>query len=297
MPFNKIGLMTPGDMGQGVAMQIQARGYTVCTALDGRSARSRTLAREAGLTDLGSIGRLVGECDVVLSIMDPGAALSFAQQAAAALRSSGSSTLIVDCNAVAPGTAQEIAQLIGQAGGRCLDAGIVGPPPRGNASITLFVSGPGAADMLQVAGPQLRVTVMSERIGDASALKMCSGALTKGTQLLWLEVLVAAQRLGVQDFLEREVREGTRAEIHRWVQGQLPIMPPKANRWVPEMREVAKTFAADGITPGVFEGMAEICEFVGATDLGDETPEQGRMQGRSSADIVRALAAQRRGRR
>jgi len=30
--------MTPGDMGQGVAMQIQSCGYMVCMALDGRSA-------------------------------------------------------------------------------------------------------------------------------------------------------------------------------------------------------------------------------------------------------------------
>ncbi len=290
MKFRKIGLMTPGDMGQGVAMQIQACGYTVCTALDGRSERSRTLAREAGLTDVGSIERLVTECEVVLSIMDPGAALSFAQQTAAALRASGRNTLIVDCNAVAPTTVQEIAQRIEAAGGRCLDAGIIGPPPRGKAKITLFVSGPGAVELAQIAGPQLQVTVMSERIGDASALKMCSGALTKGTQLLWLEVMVAAQRLGVQDFLDREVRAGARAEIQRWVQGQLPIMPPKAYRWVPEMREVAKTFAADGITPRVFEGMAEICDFVAGTDLGRETPEHGRAQGRSSNEVVQGLA-------
>jgi hypothetical protein len=32
MQIEKVGLMTPGDMGQGVAMQIKARGYTVCTA-------------------------------------------------------------------------------------------------------------------------------------------------------------------------------------------------------------------------------------------------------------------------
>ncbi|MDH4150034.1 MAG: DUF1932 domain-containing protein [Betaproteobacteria bacterium] len=292
MRFSKIGLMTPGDMGQAVAMQIQARGYTVCTALDGRSERSRTLAREAGLTDLGSIEHLVAECDVVLSIMDPGAALSFARQAAAALCASGGNTLIVDCNAVAPGTVQEISELIVEAGGRCLDAGIIGPPPRGKASITLFVSGPGAAELMQIAGPQLQVTVMSERIGDASALKMCSGALTKGTQLLWLEVLIAAQRLGIEGFLDRELREGARAEIYHWLQGQLPIMPPKAYRWVPEMREVAKTLAVDGVTPKVFEGMAEICAFVSTTAPGKETPEQGRARGRSSTEIVRTLAAQ-----
>ena len=59
MKFEKVGFMTPGDMGQAVAAQIKAQGFTVCTALDKRSERSRALAREAGLTDVGSITRLV----------------------------------------------------------------------------------------------------------------------------------------------------------------------------------------------------------------------------------------------
>ena len=89
MKIEKVGLMTPGDMGQAVAMRIKDKGFTVCTALEKRSERSRTLAREAGLTDLGSIARLVAECDVVLSVMNPGAAVDFAREAASALRAVG----------------------------------------------------------------------------------------------------------------------------------------------------------------------------------------------------------------
>lgn len=293
MKFTKIGLMTPGDMGQGMGMQIRARGFTVCSALDGRSERSRRLAHEAGITDVGSIARLVGECDVVLSVMDPGAALDFGKQAAEAIRAGKHKTLVVDCNAVAPATAAEIAALVERAGGRFVDAGIIGPPPRGNAKITLYVSGPDAHELEQIGGPQLTVQLVSARIGDASALKMCSGALTKGTQALWLEVMVAAQRLGVHELLERDVREGPRSEIYKWVINQLAIMPPKAYRWVPEMHEVAKTMAASGITPKVFEGIADICDFVGHTELGGETPEQGRERARSGADVVRQLAQDR----
>src|SRR5512145_136380 len=117
MRIETVGLMTPGDMGQALALQIKARGLTVCTALDRRSERSRALAQEAGLTDLGSVARLVAECDVVLSVMNPGAALDFAREAAAALHASGHHTLIVDCNAVAPDTVNEIAGLIESAGG------------------------------------------------------------------------------------------------------------------------------------------------------------------------------------
>ena len=284
--------MTPGDMGQGVAMQIKARGFEVCTALDKRSERSRTLAREAGLTDLGSIARLMAECDVVLSIMNPAAALDFAREAAAAIRAARSSTLVVDCNAIAPDTAVEAAAAVDTAGGRFLDAGIIGPPPRGSAKTTIYVSGAGADDLMQLAGPQLDIVVVSERIGDASALKMCSGALTKGTQVLWLEVLTAARRLGVDAFLERELR-GSRAAIRDWVMAELPIMAPKTYRWVPEMLEVASTLRAAGSSPRLFEGVADVCEFVSASALGKESPEQSREARRSGTDVVRLLAKER----
>jgi 3-hydroxyisobutyrate dehydrogenase-like beta-hydroxyacid dehydrogenase len=292
MRIEKVGLMTPGDMGQAVAMQIKARGFTVCTALEKRSERSRALAREAGLTDVGSIERLVAECDVVLSVMNPGAALDFVREAAAALRASGQKKLIVDCNAVAPDTAREIAQVIEGAGGRFVDGSIIGPPPRGKAKTNLYVSGPGAADLEALAGPQLAVHVISDRIGDASAIKMCYSALNKGTQALWLEVLMAAQRMGVDELLEKQLRQ-SRADLYDWALSQLPIMPPKAYRWVPEMHEIAKTLGSSGITPKVFQGAADIYAYVADTPLGKETPEENREKARKGIDVVRDLAKAR----
>jgi 3-hydroxyisobutyrate dehydrogenase-like beta-hydroxyacid dehydrogenase len=291
MQIVKVGLMTPGDMGQAVAMQIKAKGFTVCTALNQRSERSRALAREAGLTDLGTVARLIAECDVVLSVMNPGAAVDFARVAADALRASGRHTLIVDCNAIAPDTVHEIAGLVEKAGGRFLDGGIIGPPPRGKAKTNLYVAGPGAADLEALAGPQLVVHVVSERIADASALKMCYGALNKGTQALWLEVLIAAQRLGVDDLLEQQLRQ-SRADILDWALGQFPILPPKSYRWVPEMLEISKTLGSAGITPKVFQGAADIYAFVAGSALGKETPEN-RDKARSGKDVVRLLAQDR----
>src|SRR5690606_20561197 len=84
MKIERIGFMTPGDMGQGVAMQLKKKGFTVLTALDRRSERSRRLAAEAGLTDVGSIAQLTAQSDLVMSVMNPGAALGFAREAAEA---------------------------------------------------------------------------------------------------------------------------------------------------------------------------------------------------------------------
>jgi 3-hydroxyisobutyrate dehydrogenase-like beta-hydroxyacid dehydrogenase len=172
MKIENVGVMSPGDMGQAVAIQIKAKGLHVYTALEHRRERTRGLAREAGLTDVGTLARLVVECDVVLSIMDPGAAVDFAREVSDAIRASGRTTLIVDCNAIAPQTVHEIAALVEQAGGRFLDAGIIGSPPRGTAKANLYVSGPGASDLEQLAGPQLLVHPIGERVADASALKM-----------------------------------------------------------------------------------------------------------------------------
>ena len=87
MELNKnIGITSPGDMGQGVAMVLKDLGYHVCMASDGRSARTRGLGEKAGLTDLHSMDNLVKECDMVMSILDPGAAITNAKAVAAAIR-------------------------------------------------------------------------------------------------------------------------------------------------------------------------------------------------------------------
>jgi len=289
MKIANIGIMSPGDMGQAVALQLRAKGFNVCTALEGRSDRTRALAREAGLTDAGSIGQLVARCDVVLSIMDPGTAVDFARLAAEGLRASGSKTLIVDCNAIAPDTVRQIAGIIEQGGGRFLDGGIIGPPPRGKAKTNLYVSGPGAGNLEQLAGPQLIVHAIGDGISDASALKMCYGALNKGTQALWLEVLIAAQRLGVADLLDQQLQQ-SQTERYNWALGQFPPLPPKAYRWVPEMLEISKTLSAAGMTAKMFEGAADVYRFVAATSLGKETPES-RDKARGGKDIVRLLAS------
>ena len=46
MKIENVGVMSPGDMGQAVAIQIKAKGLNVYTALEHRSERTRGLARD-----------------------------------------------------------------------------------------------------------------------------------------------------------------------------------------------------------------------------------------------------------
>jgi 3-hydroxyisobutyrate dehydrogenase-like beta-hydroxyacid dehydrogenase len=291
MNIRTIGVMTPGDMGQAIAIQLKSAGFAVATALEGRSERSHRLAREAGLDDLGSIGRLVAQCDLVLSVMNPAAAAGFAAEAARGLEAARARTLIVDCNAVAPQTVHVIGETITRAGGRFVDAGIIGAPPRDGARTTLYVSGPDARRLQVLAGPQVGIHVVSERIGDASALKMCSAALSKGTQALWLQVLTAASRLGIAQALEQEVRAGARAPILDYALTQFRILPPKAYRWVPEMGEIAATLADTGVPPGLFESVGETFAQVARSELARASVEANRSRGLDGAEVVRRLAA------
>lgn len=286
---NNIGITSPGDMGQGVAMCIKALGFNVCMASDGRSARTRALGEKAGLTELHSLENLVKECDMVLSVLDPGAAVTNAKAIAAACKATGRKIVFVECNAIAPNTMHEITGILQGVGCTVVDAGIVGPPPRNGAKQRFYVSGPNASLMNRINCEQIQVRVAGEKIGDASAVKMCYAALTKGTTALGTELLIAARKLGVDKVLENEFK-GSQADKYEALLKGTAGMPFKAYRWVPEMNEIAKTFEGAGMTPRILQGAGDLYAQIAATPQGKESPEEARDKKRSGVQVIEGLA-------
>ena len=289
MKLKKIGVTSPGDMGQAVALRLKATGREVYVALEGRSARTAELGRVPGLSDCGTLDALVDTCDAIFSVLNPGAAVDNARNVAAAMRAAKKPLIYVDCNAIAPQTAREIETIIRDAGGSFVDGGIIGSPPRGKTKTKLYVSGPEAAALSEIVDEQLIVRVVGERAGDASAVKMCYASFTKGTMALGMELLIAARKLGVEQALDKELTESN-ADMYQSVVGRCSSMPPKAYRWVPEMREIAKTYEGVGMTPRIFLGAADMYEFIAQTPLGRESPEQARDKARSGSDVIAGLA-------
>jgi 3-hydroxyisobutyrate dehydrogenase-like beta-hydroxyacid dehydrogenase len=290
MQIRNVGVVSPGDMGQAIAGRLKEAGLNVYTALDGRSERTKALAAAAGLKDCGSMDQLVSTCELVISVINPGESLNVARQVAAAMKKTGRKIAFADLNAVSPQTARDADRMIRDAGGMFIDGGIIGPPPRTDKDKPrIYVSGPDAYLMEQINHPNLLIRVMSERIGDASGVKMCYAAMTKGTTALAVELLVAARKLGVEQALEKELRE-SRNDVFDWQMKNIATMPPKAYRWVPEMQEIAKTFGELGMTRRIFEGATDIYGMVAATPLGKESPEQARKAGRNGLDVTRELA-------
>lgn len=286
MAITTVGLLSPGDMGHSVGGVLHQHGLRVLTCLDGRSDRSRALAAEAGMEDVASLDDLVGQADIFLSILVPSASVELATKIAAAVRETGTSLLYADCNAVAPQTVKKAAEVVMAAGADFADVGIIGPPPR-QPGTRFYASGPGAEKFAELSDFGLKVPVLGDEIGQASGLKMCYGAMTKGLQALATELLVAAKAMGLEETL-REEQRGSVPDLIGWVENSLPIMPPKAYRWVPEMEEIATFFADTGLTPGIFNGAADLYRFVAETDIGKESPES-RDKNRDMDGVVAAL--------
>ena len=285
-----VAIMSPGDMGHAVASVLRQGGLRVITQLDGRSERTRARAAGAGLEEVADDSALVRQADILLSIVVPAEATRLAERIAGAVRASAADLLYVDCNAIAPETTRQIGELVEAAGARFVDAGIIGPPPQlGVASTRFYAAGKDAAGFARLSDFGLDVRVIGDEPGQASALKVCYAALTKGTTALMTELSVAAERLGVSAALRAEFALSQPAMVER-MHRAVPEMVPKAHRWVGEMEEIARTFEACGLTPLTFEGAAAIYDFVADSSLGRTSPEDWRREARRFEEVVARLA-------
>jgi L-threonate 2-dehydrogenase len=131
--------------------------------------------------------------------------------------------------------------------------------------------------------------VLGPYVGQASGLKMCYAAVTKGLTALASEALTAGQAPGLTTPLSNELRDSQEA-LFQWFERQIPRMPPKASRWVGEMEEIAQTFTELGLPPQMMEGAAALYRLVGQTELGTETQEE-RRRGQVLEDVTGILAA------
>ena len=292
MAVATVGILSPGDMGHSIGSVLRANGLRLLTHLGDRSARTRGLARQAGIDDTPSLDALVREADLLLAVVVPARAPDVARAVANAIRATDTDLLYVDCNAIAPQTVRLIGETIGAAGGRVADVGIIGPPPRDGAATRFYASGPGAAEFAGLRDYGLDVRVIGDEIGQASGVKMCYAALTKGLTALGTELLLAARLLGVDGALRDEQRESV-PDLLAWLERSVPSMPPKAHRWIGEMEEIAACFADFGLTPHTLRGAADMYRLVADTPIGHETPE-ARDRNRDLDGVIAALAEARR---
>ena len=288
MALQKVGLLSPGDMGHVVGRRLIDHGMSVITCLEGRSERTRGLAEKAGIASVANLGELVRDAHLILSVLVPAQAPNAAAAIAKAMKDTGNHPVYVDCNAIAPETARKMEKTILEADGRFVDAGIIGPPPKQKDTTRFYASGKDTREFEALSEFGLDVRVIGTEIGQASGLKMTYASLTKGIAALSTELLVSAWRMGLYEVLTEEFRL-SQADRLSSMEKELPRMPSKARRWIGEMEEIAKTFEDLGLTPKIYEGAADIYRFVGGNPLADETAETVD-KNRTLSEMVETLA-------
>jgi 3-hydroxyisobutyrate dehydrogenase-like beta-hydroxyacid dehydrogenase len=249
-----VGLLHPGQMGASVAAAARAGGAKLLFASQGRTEATRERAARAELSDVGTLEALVAASEIVLSVCPPHAALDLARSVAAL----GFSGLYVDANAVAPASARRIGEVVGAAGARFVDGGIVGPPAWRAGSTTLWLSGQEAERVAALfEGTALAAEVLDGGPGAASALKVCFAAWTKGSSALLLAVRALAHSEGVDGALVRQW-ERMLPDLPARSEGTARTTAPKAWRFVGEMHEIAQSFADADLPDGFHRAAAEV---------------------------------------
>ena len=271
MQVRRIAILSPGEMGHSVGRCLLDGGFDVATCLTGRSERTRTLTAAAGIRDVPDLVKLVRETDLILAILVPDQALALAGQMSEVMKRTGSSPAYADCNAVSPDSAREIDRVVTAAGGRFIDAGIIGGPPGAGEKTRFYASGPHEAILTQLDGHGILVRPLGGEVGRASGIKMCYASVTKGTSALHAAALIAAETMGLSEDLLAEFAESQAQRLK--AMGGVNSLSAKAFRWIGEMHEIAATYDQAGVTPHFHEGAAEIFRLIAESPIGHERPE------------------------
>ena len=273
MAIKTIAVMSPGDMGEGVGASIGGQGFDVVTVLAGRSDETRMRAGRAGFRDVPDLATMVSEADLILSIMPPERAESFAREIAAAMKAVGAAPIYADMNAISPMTARRIADIVGAAGADFIDGGIVGwAPLKSEKATRLYVSGPHADVMDALHGNGIDIRQLGDEIGRASAVKMVYASVTKGTDSLLTAAYTASESLGIREVLEAEWAD-SQPDVLARMGRRVSALPADAGRWIGEMEEIADTYAAAGVTPNFHKGAADMYRLLNATPFAAESRE------------------------
>jgi 3-hydroxyisobutyrate dehydrogenase-like beta-hydroxyacid dehydrogenase len=262
-----VAVVSPGAMGSALADALARGGVRVVATLAGRSARTEQFAASAAIELLPDLRAVVGEAEIVLSIVPPEAASAVADDVGRVAAELGVAPLYADLNAISPKTARELTK----SGLELVDGSISGPPPWQAGTTRVYLSGPRASEVAALPFEGVDRIVVGDEVGSASAVKMSTASIYKGTSALLAQALRAAHENGVLEHVLDDLRTAA-PELVRNVERRLAMAASKSGRYVGEMREIAATQAAAGLTPALFQAIAEVYEQMARTPLARSGP-------------------------
>jgi 3-hydroxyisobutyrate dehydrogenase-like beta-hydroxyacid dehydrogenase len=254
-------------MGCRVARALGGRGLRVVTTLEGRSQQTRCRCEEAGITVLSGLADVVRSSAVVISLVPPAAAADVVEAYCRHAHLGPASAIYVDANSIRPELAASLAaKVVGV--GRCfVDASINGLAANLTTSGTLFLSGGRAGEVARLCEGAVRVRVLGDEPGRASAMKMLLAGVSKGVSALMIELALVAHRRGMLG----EMVEATASiypEVAAIAGRMLPTYARHAGRRATEMAELEQTVRASGVEPCVVAAVRALHDALAALPPG-----------------------------
>src|SRR5882672_8311930 len=253
-PVRQVALIGFGEFGGIFGRDLAAAGISVAAfdiLFNFEQSRPSMLAKakDANVRACDSLDEAIRGADLVISAVTSSEATGAAKEAASIL--SGGQTYL-DVNSVSPETKRQIARILEPSRAIFVEAAVMAPVSPQRLKVPMLLGG---ADAEQVAARLrsmgMNATPISERIGVASAVKMCRSVIVKGIEALAVESLFAARRYGA----EKEVLASLAATYpHMGWDGPLPDyvisrVAEHGRRRAAEMREAAETLWDVGLEP------------------------------------------------
>ena len=266
----QIGLVGYGEVGRILAEDLRAIGIAVSAfdlKLGGpQPAALHDHASAHGVRLAGSHAELAANADLIVSAVTASQTVAVAEGCAPTLRAG---TWFLDFNSASPGAKQRAAAGIDSAGGRYVEAAVMTSIPPYRIKVPLLLGGANANGLLpHLTALGFVAKVASEKLGVASATKMCRSVMIKGLEAMVIESFTTARAYGVEDEVLASLAE-TFPGIDWEMQGAYFFQRAieHGRRRSEEVREVAQTVREAGLEPWSAQGTAERQAWV--ADLAD----------------------------
>jgi len=268
MNIGNIGLVGYGEVGKifGAGLKDKSGVATVSAwdlkfAEPASQAIEKTHAAGAGIAAQPSMQALCAASELIISAVTASNTLAVAQEAAAHIRAG---TVFLDLNSASPGTKQKAAALIDAAGAYYVEAGVMTSVPPYGIRVPMLLGGAMAGELAaRLTNWGMDAKAVSEKLGVASAIKMCRSVMIKGLEALVIESYTAARQYGVEDHVLPTLAE-TFPSIDWPKQGAyfFSRVVQHGKRRAEEMREAANTVREAGFAPFMSAGIADKQQWV-----------------------------------
>jgi len=265
----KLGLLGYGEVGTILGRGLREKGVGWVGAWDvlfrdpGEAAAMKRQAAEDGVDACASLKDLLSRAEIAISAVTASNALDAAREAAGSIRPG---TFFLDLNSASPSTKVEEAKLIDARGAHYVEAGVMASVPPYGLRVPMLLGGRQAsalADKLLPFG--FDMTVVAEKIGVASAIKMCRSLFIKGLEAIVIDSFATARRYGVEKQVLASLAE-TYPGIDWEKEGSYLFsrVVRHGKRRAEEMREAAVTVREAGFEPWMPAATAEKQDWVAA---------------------------------